>query len=245
MFKLIKLELHKNNLKPYFIATLFIALFMLGFIYLTAFIPVIEADSISAVVEIDIFSKYISIFTLISVVAMALFSILSTTMYSKFIIDDYLTKKSYLLFCYPIKRRSIFCAKYILVSVFNILFCILSLLIVYGIFILTEFIFHIVPDTLNISDLFGIIKNIIIIAFISNSVGIVSMRVGFWRKSSIVAVVTSFIISTVFCNIVSNIFLSNKIADNSFLVITMVCLIIISILILFTLSNRINKMEVL
>lgn len=248
MFKLIKLELYRNNLKVYFISALFIFMFILGLIYLTAFIPTMEATTRtlqSASVEIEIFSKYISIFMLILIVAMTSFSILSSVMYSRFVINDYLTEKVYLIFSYPIKRSKIFASKCILIIICNSIFFAGAFLGALLIFWISESIFHIVPDTLNLNDFILIFKAMIFMVLIANSVGIIGMRIGFWKKSVIVTIVSGVVIVSIFSNLVSNTFIPNQTLNLTFLGIVSLCSVIISILILIELSVKINKMEVL
>ena len=73
MNKLIKLELKKNSLKPYRLATLIISILILGFIYLMAAIPKIEPNDSDA----DLFSSFDFVIGLTMVVLMGIFSVMS------------------------------------------------------------------------------------------------------------------------------------------------------------------------
>ena len=74
MFKLIKLELKRNNIKTYVIASSVTFIVMLGFIYLFAYAPQINPDP-----DLQIFAGYPKIISLFSTLSMAVFATLSAT----------------------------------------------------------------------------------------------------------------------------------------------------------------------
>lgn len=97
---LFSLELKRNNLRPYQIAAVISNFFILGFIYLMAAIPKIDpGDS-----DVELFSSYKFVIGLSFVVMMGIFSIISATMASRFIVDEYSGKKAILLLSYPISH---------------------------------------------------------------------------------------------------------------------------------------------
>lgn len=101
MNKLIKFELKRNRLKTYHIAVVIITVVILSFLYLLATIPQIDAaDS-----DTEMFMSYDFIIGLGNIISMAVFSIMSSVMASKFIVDEYTGKKAILLFCYPVDRK--------------------------------------------------------------------------------------------------------------------------------------------
>lgn len=93
MLNLIKLEIKRNRLKGYITAGLLITFAVLGLVYLFAAIPHLDASD----TDVQIFITYNGIATLSLVVATACFSILSSAMYNRFIVEEYASKKVFLL----------------------------------------------------------------------------------------------------------------------------------------------------
>lgn len=93
MLNLIKLEIKRNRLKGYITAGLLITFAVLGLVYLFAAIPHLDASD----TDVQIFITYNGIATLSLVVATACFSILSSAMYNRFIVEEYASKK---FFCF-------------------------------------------------------------------------------------------------------------------------------------------------
>lgn len=69
MKKLIKLELKKNNIRTYVIASFIITITMLGFLYLFAYVPMLESND----TDMAIFSGYNNLIPLFGVLNMAAF----------------------------------------------------------------------------------------------------------------------------------------------------------------------------
>lgn len=113
--RLFSLELERNSLRPYQIAVEVGTVFILGFIYLMAAIPKIDPGDSDA----ELFSSYNFVIGLTLVVMMGIFSVISATMSSKFIVDEYRGKKAILLFSYPISRKKIMETKILLVFLFT------------------------------------------------------------------------------------------------------------------------------
>ena len=97
MYKLIALELKRNRLRPYHIATLICGVTMLGFQYLMAAIPHMDPTEPDA----QLFSQYPFLTGITSLVCMAVFSILSAVMASRFVVEEYSGKRAILLLSYP------------------------------------------------------------------------------------------------------------------------------------------------
>ena len=107
MKTLIRLELKKNKLNTYIIAGTIITIIMLGFLFLFAYAPLIEPND----KDMAIFSGYNNLIPLFGVFSMAVFCVMSSVMYSKFIIEDYSGKRPILLFSYPVSRKKIILSK--------------------------------------------------------------------------------------------------------------------------------------
>ena len=125
MNKLARLELKRNSLKPYHIAVSIISVVILSFLYLLAVIPRMDAADADA----EMFMSYDFIVGLDNIVSMAIFSIMSAAMASKFIVDEYAGKKAIMLFSYPVDRKKILDAK--IITVFS--YTVISMLLCNGI----------------------------------------------------------------------------------------------------------------
>ena len=132
--RLFSLELERNSLRPYQIAVEVGTVFILGFIYLMAAIPKIDPGDSDA----ELFSSYNFVIGLTLVVMMGIFSVISATMSSKFIVDEYRGKKAILLFSYPISRKKIMETKILLVFLFTFGSMLISGAIVLAVFMITE-----------------------------------------------------------------------------------------------------------
>lgn len=93
-------HLKRNSLKPYHIAVCIITIVILSFLYLVAITQIDSADEYT-----EMFMSYGFIIGLGNIISMTIFSIMSVTMASKFIVDEYMGKKAILLFYYPVDRK--------------------------------------------------------------------------------------------------------------------------------------------
>ncbi|GAE28727.1 ABC transporter permease [Alkalihalobacillus hemicellulosilyticus] len=150
MINLMRLEVRKNKIRTFIIASILISIAMLGFIYLFAYAPHIEPND----PDLMIFAGYRNIVALYGVVCMTAFSILASVMYSRFMIDEYTGKRLILTFSYPINRKKIVIVKLLVVSLFTIVSMVLCNLIVFTIFGVTELIHPLVEETLTLEYLF-------------------------------------------------------------------------------------------
>lgn len=71
------------------------------------------------------------------------------------------------------------------------------------------------------------------------AVGLIAMRIGFWRKSLVATVVAAIILITPFGNVVS---LSSQHSFSIYL-IGVVVILILGLLIFIEISSKVNKME--
>lgn len=232
--KLLFLEIERNRLRPYYIAVFISNLFMLGFIYLMAAIPKIDPYDSDA----ELFNSYSFVIGLTMVVMMGIFIIISATVASKVIVDEYRDKKAMLLFLYPISRKKIMGAKMILVFIFTFALMMLSGICIFTIFIITESIYPICIDTITIELVIRSVIYLISYSFVASCCGIVSGWIGFRKKSTIGTVIAACIIMIIVCQISAMTFFSKE---------TMILLIVIlgaiAISAAVSLKNQVEKME--
>lgn len=231
MRKLIKLELQRINLRPYFIGTAIFGIVLLAFTYFVAYVAQVEQ-------EVQ-FMTYGNIFQFTGAISILLFGILSAAMYAKLIIEEYSGKRLALLFSYPVSRKKIFTAKVLIVLLFVVLSMLLCTILPISIFSATEMFFPIVSDTMT-SNIFIIALGNSIVSFIAvSAIGLLALRIGFIKKSVSVTLISAFILSGLYGNIAigsaGNIAVSLLVAGISLIGISVV---------LVTLSHKINHMEV-
>lgn len=107
MIKLIRLEIKRNRLNEYIIASVVITFSIIALVYLFAAIPHLDSSDS----DVQIFKTYNGISTLSLVVFTACYSILSSVMYNRFIIEEYTSKKVFLLFRTPLKENGYYVPK--------------------------------------------------------------------------------------------------------------------------------------
>ncbi|MFD2132374.1 ABC transporter permease [Pseudogracilibacillus auburnensis] len=241
MLKLIKLEIKRNRLKGYITAGLVITVTLIGLVYLFAAIPYLDASD----KDVQIFMTYNGISTLSLVVATACFSILSSVMYNRFIIEEYTSKKVFLLFSYPVERNRVLWVKIITVFLFIVISMIFSGMIVFSIFFITESFFPLCQDVLTLSTIFGIVASLVAYSITSAALAVISLWFGYWKKSASVTIVSSVIVSSIFGSFSSEILLSGGITHNLMILVVIAAgSTLVALALITRLSQKINTMEV-
>lgn len=233
MMRFIKLECRRNHLLSYFYGILGIFSFTLLIGSLFSAIPKIEKNTLAS----QIFMEQDMLIIMISMISMSGFAILSSIMHAKFIIEEYTSKKNILLFTYPQKRSYIFIVKLVFIFFFTFtMMLIVNLMVI-------SFI-NIIGNMTGILDAyFENIGNIIMISIIfsllANFISMLSLMIGFWKKSIIATLITTIIFIAPIGS--SVLFIKNNI------VLTTIPLLIvlssISILLFRNLLKKINEME--
>lgn len=235
MKTLIRLELKRNQIRTYVIASLIIAITMLGFLYLFAYAPRLEPND----KDMEIFSGYNNLIPLFGVLNMAVFCVLSAVMFSKFIIDEYSGKRPILLFSYPVSRHKIVVSKLIIVYGFTIISMVNSNLAIFFMFGITENFIHLISEDFTFSIMLQAIETTIIMAFIAASIGVVAVGIGFIKKSIPTTIVSAVLIASLMCNIVVN-----TTANRTMMFVIASVIIFIGIIISMFLIKKVNSMEV-
>ncbi|OPJ64621.1 hypothetical protein [Clostridium oryzae] len=230
MNELIRLELKRNKLTPYYIALTIIGIVMTGFLYMIATITKTEN-----VVE---FMDYKNILKLHTGIAFLVFSVFSVVMYSKFIIEDYSRKKALLMFSYPISRSKVFIVKIVLVAGFITFGFLLSTLIPNVLFFVTESIFPILGGNITMALASSQIINIVTFILTLSSIGFISLRIGFINKSVSTTIVTAIILSTILGNVVMGL------GVNIYVFAGSVVVFVIGLAFAYSTNKQINRMEV-
>ena len=233
MINLIRFELRKNNLIPYFygVCGIFTFAFLLGILF--SAIPIIEPNDTSS----KMFNDKTIIITMISIICMSAFSILSAVMYAKFIIEEYTGRKNVLIFTYPQKRSNILFAKFIFVSSFVFVTMFISTVLCCLFVGFIGSVIGIISEPLM--DITYIIQLSLLLALVSNFIGLIALRVGFYKKSIIIPVVTAIILSAPFGNFVA------LLGENVIVIILSVTalLCVTSTILFFGLLRKVNRMD--
>lgn len=239
MLKLIRLELRKNKLSPYLWTALWFFFMNLGFCFLFGLIPKLEAIDGMVPTDLIIIQEWGTFLTFVSIISAMAFGILSAVMHTKFTVEEYTGKHAVLLFSYPQSRGKILLAKSGLVFVFTVCFnfvCQVAAICLFGFFSNT---FGILPESFGLWLLPTLLSVSGVFSVLSASIGLVAMRVGFWKKSLVATVVAAVILIAPFGNIVS--FLPQYSAFIHFA--GMIILLLAGLMILIQLMWKVNKME--
>ncbi len=235
MSKLIKLELKRNNLRTYLIASAVSCVVLLGLIYFIANVAQLEDSSAREIV----FRSYTNIFRLTGVISLAIFSTMSAIMYSRLILDEYAGKRAALLFSYPVSRRKILFAKLLLVFVFISISMLICTSIPYIVFSITEsFAPIVVQDVMTMELMMDAIKTSAVAVLALGAIGVVSLRIGFIKKSVPTTLLSAILLSSIYGNAAVN---ANGIQSS---VLISAIGLIVAIAVIVELSNKVNKMEV-
>lgn len=232
MIKLMKSELERMNLRGYLLSAFLMGCFMLAFTYFVAYVARQEQETQ--------FMTYENIFLFTGAISILLFGILSAVMYSRLIIEEYSGKRLALLFSYPGSRKRIFMAKVLIVFLFVLVSMVLCTLIPSSIFAVTESFSPIVSDKMTPGLLTSVFKMSFLSVLAVSAIGLLSLLIGFRKKSIAATLVSSFILSCLY----GNISVTSAGSPSLFLLIAGFSAGII-FMVLFSLINKIEHMEVL
>lgn len=199
MRNLIALELKRNRLRPYHIATLICGVTMLGFQYLMAAIPYMDPTEPDA----ELFSQYPFLMGITCLVCMAMFSILSAVMASRFVVEEYSGKRAILLLSYPISREKVLCSKLVLVFAYTVGAMLLCGAVIQAMFFLTESLFPLCSDQLTIKVVLQSLGFLFCCSVLAGLMGVIALWFGFRKKSVPVTIVASVVLATIVCQIIS------------------------------------------
>lgn len=235
MNRLIKFELKRNSLKTYHIAVFIITVVILSFLYLLAAIPQID----TADTDTEMFMSYGFIIGLGNIISMAIFSIMSSVMASKFIVDEYTGKKAILLFSYPVDRKKILDAKIIMVFSYTAISMLVCNGIAITVFLSTESLFPLCQDSIDITLLWDCIFSVLCYSLMSALMSLVVAWFGFMKKSIIVTITSACVIVSILCQIIGMTFFIRPV-----IIAILAVTLMIAIAVWINLHNQVEKMEV-
>lgn len=202
MYKLISLEIRRNRLRPYHIAVLICGFTLLVFHYFMAAIPLIDPTE----TDIEMFSSYDFLFNLNHLLSMAAFGILGAVMGTRFIIEDYSGTKAILSFSYPISRKKMMSAKLWLVFIYPVTAMLLCGIVIGSVFFITESVFPLCIDHLTWETALWAFLSLLCHSILAGAMALISIWIGFLKKSISVTIVASVIAATILCQVLSAVF---------------------------------------
>ena len=237
MNKLIKFELKRNSLKTYHIAVVIITVVILSFLYLLAAIPQID----TADTDTEMFMSYGFIIGLGNIISMAIFSIMSSVMASKFIVDEYTGKKAILLFSYPVDRKKILDAKIIMVFSYTAISMLVCNGIAITVFLSTESLFLLCQDSIDITLLWDCIFSVLCYSLMSALVSLAAVWLWFrlMKKSIIVTITSACVIVSILCQIIGMTLFIRPV-----IIAILAVILMIAIAVWINLHSQVEKMEV-
>lgn len=172
---------------------------MLGFQYLMAAIPYMDPTEPDA----ELFSQYPFLMGITCLVCMAIFSILSAVMASRFMVEEYRGKRAILLLSYPISRKKVLSAKLMLVFAYTAGTMLLCGAVVQAVFFLTESLFPICSDHLTIKVVLQSLGFLFCCSVLAGLMGVIALWFGFRKKSVSVTIVASVILAALVCQVIA------------------------------------------
>jgi len=224
MVNLLKLEIRRNRLTPYIIASIIV------FAGIAAIMLVVAFDESDP-------ATYASLINLTSILTMISFAVVSSVMYAKFLIGEYHGEARVLLFSYPVKRSKILIAKVSLVFGFTVLAALLSNAFTLVILYFTESMNNVIDDHFTAEALFMMIRYTLLAATASGIFGFIAFLIGFWMKSVPAAIVSSVIIGAALNSVIG-------MATQQTIIIGLCGFLVIGLILIFVLIKRVNNLEV-
>ena len=144
-----------------------------------------------------------------------------------------------LLFSYPVSRRRILAAKLCLVTGYTVCAVILCGGAVYGVFFWTEALAPICSDRLTLGVVLQSFGFLAVCAILAGLLSLLSLWIGFWKRSIPAAIVAAVILASVVCQVVSVALVFWPAGG-----LVMGAAALLSVLALKDLFDRVEKMEV-
>lgn len=199
MTKLLSLELKRNCLRSYNLATVLCGVSLLVFQYFMAAIPYIDPTD----ADIALFSSYDFLFNLNHLLGMMVFSILGAVMGARFIVEEYSGKRAILLFSYPLSRKKLMGVKLWLVFLYPVAVMLLCGLVVDGMFFITESLFPLGSGDITPKTVLWTLLSLLCHSLIAGALAIFALWIGFLKRSVSVTIVSAVIAATIVCQAVS------------------------------------------
>lgn len=152
-------------------------------------------------------------------------------------------KRAILLFSYPIQRKKVMFAKLGVVFLFTLSAMIVSNLLSFGIFSVSETIAPLVDSPLTAQTLIRALRVTIIMTITAAGIGIIATGIGFIKKSVPTTIVSAVLLSSLLCNIMFN--TTNNVNNSDLAAILFMSVTVIAgALVAMLLMKKVTSMEV-
>lgn len=232
---ILKLELKKTNIKPYFLSAIAIFVCIMGLTYILAWVPHLDSGDKNAA---NLFSTYQGITAVSNAVALMSFSILASAMGFRYLTKEYCGGNAILLFSYPMNRKSVVWAKVAVILLFISVAMFLTEFFGFLIFTGTDSMLGMVNESLQFSDFILALRNALVLVCLADGIILCAIRLGFIKKSNSVTIIAAVIWSLLLVNPVAAI-------NEQFLPVLLLAAVILlgGILLTINLSHKVNRME--
>ncbi|GHV31662.1 ABC transporter permease [Clostridia bacterium] len=231
MKNLIRLELKKNNIKPYLLGVLGITIVMFGFLYLFAG------------VEDEELSTYADVTMLVSSLSMASYCVLGAVMFARFAVEEYKGKRAILLFSYPISRSKVLLAKVALICSFVFAFSLLTNLIVLVFFNVSERFAPLIHEGELSRMMSDAMPLSVVNGFLAIAVSLIALAVGLWKESVPVTIITAVIICSIFSSVFTQAIM-HSLANVGSMIAVAAMILAVALCVFGLAVKKVNAMEV-
>lgn len=234
MMNIIKGEVKKVNVRACLKMLPICVGLLLVFMYFFAGVSLAKPEEVKNNSEIG---TYQFIYQMGMLLALCIFSVVSSIVNSRLIVEEYTTEKTYLLFSYPVNRKCLFLVKTIVGMFVSILLTIVGTGLSFILFHFSESLFSIVPDTFASNLILKLAVRLLIISVLAAMIGIFSTAIGLYKRSIAVAVSSAVVLAA----ILSNVLVLDNFRISLASVVAVCC---IAVVVVYFQGNKINTLEV-
>ncbi|KAF1297680.1 hypothetical protein BAU15_13005 [Enterococcus sp. JM4C] len=234
MLNIIKAENKKVNIEACLKMLPICVGLLLLFMYFFAGISIAKPEDVKNHSELG---TYQFIYQMGTLLALCIFSVVSAMINSRLIVEEYTTEKKYLLFSYPVNRKSLFLVKILVSMLVSISLTLIGVGSAFLLFYFSEGFFSLISDSFSFQLGVKLVTSLLIISVLAAMIGIFSMSIGLYKRSIAITISSAIIFSAVLSNML--------VLDNllvSLISVAVICCI--AIVVVNFQGNEIQRMEV-
>lgn len=168
----------------------------------------------------------------------ATFIIYSSVLLAELVIEEYKSKTMNVMFMYPLNRKKILLAKFMIVITFGFINIVMSNIIILVVMGIADQFFDMIPGTLTINLLVSTMPNIIIGGVASALMSLIPLYFGIKKMSSSTVIVAAIILVALTCSVNSEMVIN-------MIVPTLVGIGVVSVLVGGCIIKRLENQDVL
>lgn len=191
MLKLMKLEWKKNNIEKYTRNALIVPAVLALFLFAQCYLGIARDPEMGVP---DSAPGTLNISSQVELLTNLCFLVYATVMFSTYIISAYKEKTMDLMFLYPVKRRRILISKILAAWTFSFGALVFTKIFLYFmLYAVSKFRVSDFPVDYNILSI-GFYLQLVMKSFVTVSLALIPLYIGFLKKSSKTAIICSFIL---------------------------------------------------